>query len=157
MAGSYSSVKLKIVKMDNWLNFNKRPCWDSIHDPVLSEANPWTAGLCNTSPSTSDLYNQLHLSWCNISKFVPLVGAPLIGVMFAKNSQKKGSLNCDPFKNYPFIRKTLTLPYGETKPLWDAIIFRTKRLLSHVISDTPGLNGHNVCSLQSLRELSLKV
>ena len=32
--------------MDNWLNLNKRPCWDSIRDPFVSEANPWTTGLC---------------------------------------------------------------------------------------------------------------
>ena len=35
----------EFVKMDYWLNLNKRPCWDSIHDPFASEANPWTAGL----------------------------------------------------------------------------------------------------------------
>ena len=43
------SIKFRIVKMDNWLNLNKCPCWDSIHDPFLSEANPWTAGLCYPS------------------------------------------------------------------------------------------------------------
>ena len=31
--------------MDNWLYLNKRPCWDSIRDPLMSKANPWTAGL----------------------------------------------------------------------------------------------------------------
>ena len=38
-------IKFRIVEMDNWLNLNKRPCWDSIRDPFASEANPWTAGL----------------------------------------------------------------------------------------------------------------
>ena len=40
-----ASIKFGIVEMDNWLNLNKRPCWDSISDPFASEANPWTAGL----------------------------------------------------------------------------------------------------------------
>ena len=40
-----ASIKFRIVKMDYWLNLNKRPCWDSIRDPFTSEANPWTAGL----------------------------------------------------------------------------------------------------------------
>ena len=40
-----ASIKFGIVEMDNWLNLNKRPCWDSIRDPFASEANPWTAGL----------------------------------------------------------------------------------------------------------------
>ena len=38
-------IKFRIVEMDNWLNLDKCPCWDSIHDPFASEANPWTAGL----------------------------------------------------------------------------------------------------------------
>ena len=28
-----ASIKFRIVEMDNWLNLNKRPCWDSIRDP----------------------------------------------------------------------------------------------------------------------------
>ena len=35
-----SSIKFGIVEMDNWLNHNKRPCWDSVCDPFASEANP---------------------------------------------------------------------------------------------------------------------
>ena len=31
--------------MDNWLNLNKHPCWDSLRDPFASEANPWTTEL----------------------------------------------------------------------------------------------------------------
>ena len=40
-------IKFGIVEMDNWLNLNKRPCWDSIRDPFASncKANPWSAGL----------------------------------------------------------------------------------------------------------------
>ena len=34
-----------MAEMDDWLNLNKPPCWDSIRDPYASEANPWTAGL----------------------------------------------------------------------------------------------------------------
>ena len=41
-----ASIKFRIVKMDKWLNLNKHPCRDSICDPFVSEANPWTAGLC---------------------------------------------------------------------------------------------------------------
>ena len=26
-------IKFSTVKVDNWLNLNKRPCWDSIYDP----------------------------------------------------------------------------------------------------------------------------
>ena len=33
-------IKFSIVKMDNWLNISKCPCWDSIRDPFASEANP---------------------------------------------------------------------------------------------------------------------
>ena len=40
-----ASIKFRIVEMDDWLNLNKRPFWDSIWDPFASEANPWTAGL----------------------------------------------------------------------------------------------------------------
>ena len=40
-----ASIKFRIVEMDNWLNLNKRPCWDSIRDPFASEANPWIAWL----------------------------------------------------------------------------------------------------------------
>ena len=40
-----ASIKFKIVSMNNWLNLNKPPCWDSIRDPFVSEANPWAAGL----------------------------------------------------------------------------------------------------------------
>ena len=43
---SSTSIKFRIVEMDDWLNLNKRPCWDSIRDPFTSEANPWSAGLC---------------------------------------------------------------------------------------------------------------
>ena len=41
-------IKFRIVEMEtgNWLNLNKRPCWDSISDPFAFEANIWTAGLC---------------------------------------------------------------------------------------------------------------
>ena len=39
------SIKFRTVVMDDWLNLNKRPCWDLIRDPFASEANPWTAGL----------------------------------------------------------------------------------------------------------------
>ena len=35
-----ASFKFRIVKMDHWLNLNKCPCWDSIRDPFVSEANP---------------------------------------------------------------------------------------------------------------------
>ena len=52
MKGSYSDFN-QYLRTDliqncgngNWLNLNKRPCWDSIRDPLASEANPWTAGL----------------------------------------------------------------------------------------------------------------
>ena len=40
-----AAIKFRIVKMDDWLNLNKRPCWDSIRDPFASEANPWNIGL----------------------------------------------------------------------------------------------------------------
>ena len=40
-----ASIKFRIVEMYNWLNLNKRPCWDSIRDFFASEANPWTAEL----------------------------------------------------------------------------------------------------------------
>ena len=40
-----TSIKFQIVEMDNWLNLNKRPCWDSIRDPSMSEANQWTPRL----------------------------------------------------------------------------------------------------------------
>ena len=33
------------MELDNWLNLNKRPCWDSIRDLFASEANSSTAGL----------------------------------------------------------------------------------------------------------------
>ena len=36
--------------MDNWLNLNKRPCWDSIPDPFASEANPYHEVLDYTYP-----------------------------------------------------------------------------------------------------------
>ena len=32
-----ASIKFRIVKMNNWLNLNKRPCWDSIRDPFASK------------------------------------------------------------------------------------------------------------------------
>ena len=38
-------TKFRIVEMANWLNLNKRPCWDLIRDPFASEANLRTAGL----------------------------------------------------------------------------------------------------------------
>ena len=31
--------------MEDSLNLNKRPCWDSICTPFASRANPWMAGL----------------------------------------------------------------------------------------------------------------
>ena len=40
-----ASIKLKNVKLDNWLNLKKRPCWESIPDAFASEAKPYTAGL----------------------------------------------------------------------------------------------------------------
>ena len=52
MEGSYSDFnqylrtdKIQNCGNGNWLNLNKRPCWDSIRDPLASEANPWTTGL----------------------------------------------------------------------------------------------------------------
>ena len=35
-----ASIEFRIVKMDNGLNLNKHPCWDSVRDPFTSEANP---------------------------------------------------------------------------------------------------------------------
>ena len=40
-----ASIKFSIVEIYNWLNLNKRPCWDSIRDLLASEANPWTVEL----------------------------------------------------------------------------------------------------------------
>ena len=37
-----ASITFRIGEMDNWLNLNKRPCWDSIHDPFACKAHPWT-------------------------------------------------------------------------------------------------------------------
>ena len=34
------SIKLKIVEMDNWLNLNKHPCWDSIRHPFRIRGKP---------------------------------------------------------------------------------------------------------------------
>ena len=40
-----NKFRMIIVKVDNWLNLNKRLCWDSIRVPFESEANPGTAEL----------------------------------------------------------------------------------------------------------------
>ena len=71
-AGTYRTVwlkgwvfiahKFRIVEMDNWLNLNKRPCWDSIHDPFASEANPWTARLRYLILVCNDVLSHLHAS-----------------------------------------------------------------------------------------------
>ena len=45
-----ASTKFRIVEMDNWLDLNKRPCWDSIHDPFTSKANPLTMNRWTTLP-----------------------------------------------------------------------------------------------------------
>ena len=45
LINSSASVKIRIVKMDNWPNLNKCPWWDLICDPFASEVNSWTAGL----------------------------------------------------------------------------------------------------------------
>ena len=65
MEGSYSDFN-QYLRTDliqncgngNWLNLNKRPCWDSIRDPLASEANPWTAGL-RYLPIFPFTYNQI--------------------------------------------------------------------------------------------------
>ena len=35
-----SSIKFRIVEMDNWLDLNKHLCWYAIRDPFAFEANP---------------------------------------------------------------------------------------------------------------------
>ena len=39
LINSSAPIKFRIVEMDNWLNLNKRPCWDSIRNPFASKAN----------------------------------------------------------------------------------------------------------------------
>ena len=46
LINTVTSINSRIVNIYDWLKLNKHPCWDSIHDPFASEANPWTAGLC---------------------------------------------------------------------------------------------------------------
>ena len=37
LINSSAPIKFRIVEMDNCLNLNKRPCWDSVRDPFASE------------------------------------------------------------------------------------------------------------------------
>ena len=63
---TFAPIKFRIVEMANWLNLNKRPCWDSIHDPFTSEANPWTVGLRYLYQLPSKETANLRCTWNNI-------------------------------------------------------------------------------------------
>ena len=39
---TFVSIKFAFVEIDNWLNLNKCPCWNSTHDPFTTKANTWT-------------------------------------------------------------------------------------------------------------------
>ena len=99
-------IKFRIVEMDNWLNLNKRSCWDSIRDPfAASEANPWTTGLRYLPdiwfiPLDHVTYFHRPIAWSvwHISPNQPL-GPPLVkkwvikmGVLYKRRVRSKGQL-----------------------------------------------------------------